>query len=156
MICLVAFVVFGFLGLFSLKYRNYAKEAFDCVFRRITLRKCNTRFDRKVKAKVSTKITKVNRPLGRFVHVHFEAIGWVFTILMVASFIYSGYAAYNLYMHGTCDPVSGNCVFVSDSPDCVSPDCDADGCACDDTSCEPPAFEACDGNCLCDRTVCGA
>ncbi len=42
MICIFAFFVFAFLAIFSVTYRPLAKEAFECVFRRITLRPCET------------------------------------------------------------------------------------------------------------------
>ncbi len=50
MICLIALFIFAVLGIFSAKYRELSKEAFNCVFRRITLRKCETGFDKKMKA----------------------------------------------------------------------------------------------------------
>lgn len=53
MLCLVALIVFSILGIFSLSYRQLAKEALDCVFRRMTFRSCNTGFQEKVRAKVS-------------------------------------------------------------------------------------------------------
>jgi len=52
MICVVALIVFGILGIFSAKYRVIAKEAFDCVFRKITLRKCDSRLDSRLKSEI--------------------------------------------------------------------------------------------------------
>ena len=56
MICFVALAVFAVMGLFSAKYRPYAKEAFDCVFRRLTLRKCESGLDKRIKSKLTGKI----------------------------------------------------------------------------------------------------
>ncbi len=50
--CVVALVVLSIMGIFSASNRALAKEAFDCVFRRITLRPCPTGFDEKIKARV--------------------------------------------------------------------------------------------------------
>ncbi|MFH1225326.1 MAG: hypothetical protein V1676_06010 [Candidatus Diapherotrites archaeon] len=104
MICLIALAVFGILGIFSATHRAYAKEAFDCVFRRITLRKCNTAFDQKMKMKITTGIMKMNPKVGGFAFRHFEAISWALTILTIVSLIYSAIAVYNIAVHGTCDP----------------------------------------------------
>ena len=48
MFCIVAFVVLGIMGIFSATNRGLAKEAFDCVLRRVTLRPCTTGFDQKM------------------------------------------------------------------------------------------------------------
>jgi len=157
MICLVALVTLCVLGLFSAKYRSYTREAFDCVFRRLTLRKCNTAFDKKVKARVSAKVMKRNKALGGLVFKHFEAIGWVFTILLVVSLAYSSLSLYNLAVYGTCDlQQPDTCVFTaSPGPSCGSEDCATEGCNCDVEGCEEPDFEACNGDCDCLKEVCG-
>lgn len=49
--------------------------------------------------------------LARFANRHFEAISWVFTIIMFVSLAYTAYGFYNLATLGTCDPITGNCVF---------------------------------------------
>jgi len=104
---LIALVVFAVLGLISAKYRGYFFEAADCVFRKVTLRKCNTSFDQKMKMKISTKVTAVNKPLGGFVFKHFEVLSWIMTILMIVSLAYSGYVgfmgAYNWIMYQNCN-----------------------------------------------------
>jgi len=74
MICIGALIVFGILGIFSATHRAYAKEAFDCVFRRVTLRPCNTQFDKKMKAKVTAKIMKRSKPTARLVNHNFQTI----------------------------------------------------------------------------------
>ena len=52
MFCIVAFIVLSILGIFSATNRALAREAMDCVFRRVTLRPCNTGFDEKMKARI--------------------------------------------------------------------------------------------------------
>lgn len=54
MLCLAALVVFSILGIFSASYRPLAREAFNCVFRKMTLRSCNTGFDQKIKTKLTS------------------------------------------------------------------------------------------------------
>ncbi len=112
MICIVALIVFGVLGIFSVSHRQIAKEAFDCVFRRITLRPCQTGFDQKMKTRVVSKLMKFPK-LARFTHKHFEFISWIFTIALFSSMAYTGYSIYNLAVHGTCDMQNPqNCVFT--------------------------------------------
>jgi len=113
MICLIALVVFGILGIFSAKYRTIAKEAFDCVFRRVTLRKCESGLDLRLKTQITGKLMRKNPRLGSAVYKHFEAISWVFTIAMILSLGYSVYSFYNLYLYGDCNgPTPGGfCVF---------------------------------------------
>ena len=72
MICVIALIVFGIIGVFSASHRGYAKEAFDCVFRRVTLRKCNTGFNQKMKMKISTGLLKKNKRVGNFVFKRFD------------------------------------------------------------------------------------
>ena len=112
MICVVAMVVFAMLGVFSAKYRSYAAEAFSCVFNRITLRPCETGFDQKMKMKVVTKTFKRSKRIGKFMYKHFEAISWVFTILLVLSLGYTLFSLYNLALFGSCDPIGGSCVLT--------------------------------------------
>lgn len=112
MICFIALIVFAVLGVFSAKYRGYFFEASDCIFRRVTLRKCNTSFDTKMKVKISTKASKLSKPFGGFIFRHFEALSWLLTIIMIVSIIWSGYtgavAVYNFVAFGDCNgPNSG-------------------------------------------------
>lgn len=112
MICLIALVVFGILGIFSARYRNIAKEAFNCVFRRITLRRCETGFDRRMKAKITGKLMARSPKAAGIVHRHFEAISWAFTILMIASMVLSLQAVYNYAAYGNCNGKQGGfCIF---------------------------------------------
>lgn len=113
MICIIALIVFGILGIFSAAYRKLAGEAFNCVFRRITLRKCETEFDKKLKAQITGKLIKYPKA-GKFVYKNFELLSWIFTILLIASFAYSVYSAYNYIQYGNCYGKSygeGFCLF---------------------------------------------
>lgn len=114
MICLIALVVFGILGIFSATHRKVALEAFDCVFRKITLRKCRTKLDEKLKSQIVGKTLAKNPKAGKFLFKYFEIISWIFTILMIVSLVYSGYGAYNYIRYGNCnDPNEQFCIFNS-------------------------------------------
>jgi hypothetical protein len=72
----------------------------------MTLRKCTTSFDQKMKMKVSTKLAALNKSLGSFVFKHFEIVSWIFTIIMIVSLAWSAYATaegiYNWVAFGNC------------------------------------------------------
>ncbi len=113
MICIIALVVFGILGIFSAKYRTVAKEAFDCVFKRITLRKCTTGLDKRMKSQITGKFMRKHPGLGKVLYKHFEAISWIFTIVLILSLGYSAYSIGNLFIYGNCNgPIpDAFCVF---------------------------------------------
>ncbi len=113
MICIIALVVFSVLGIFSAKYRTIAKEAFDCVFKRLTLRKCTTGLDKRLKSQITGNIMRRHPRFGAAVYRHFEAISWAFTIAMILSLGYSAYSIGNLFVYGNCNgPIpDAFCVF---------------------------------------------
>ncbi len=111
-ICIVAAVVLGILGIFSARYRKIAKEAFSCVSRMATFRPCETGFDDKVRSHVASKLMKRSEKLAGWFYRNFKAISVLFTISFFLSAAYTGYTIYNLAVYGSCDPVNPqNCVF---------------------------------------------
>lgn len=102
-ICVIALVVFGILGIFSATHRQMAREAFDCVFRKMTMRPCNTGLDRRLRMIVSMKVMSRHEGAGKFVHRNFEAISFAFMILMLGSFVFSGIGLYNYWAFGNCN-----------------------------------------------------
>jgi hypothetical protein len=154
-VCVIALIVFAFLGIFSASHRRLAKEAFACVFRKVTLRKCETGFDTKIKLKVTKKLSKRSPKVGKFVYKYFEPISWIFTITFFVTLILSVNGLYNLYIHGTCDPHSTTCIFNPGQLSCESEHCLNEGCACEDVSCDSPEYQACEGDCSCIEQVCG-
>jgi hypothetical protein len=110
-ICIVAAVVFGVLGIFSAKYRLMAKESFKCVFRKMTLRPCDMGLERRIKMNLVTRALKYSPRISRFTYKNFEMLSWVFVILMFGSLFYTAQGAYNLVVYGTCDPITGECLF---------------------------------------------
>jgi hypothetical protein len=102
-LCIVALVVFGILGIFSAKYRSLAKEAFQCVFRMVTLRPCESSFDEKLKASIIAKTLSFSLPLARVINRQFKALSWIFTLLFFASLAYSAVGVYNYWAYGNCN-----------------------------------------------------
>ena len=113
MICILALIVFSILGIFSASYRSLAKEAFDCVFKKLTFRKCDTGLDTRLKSKITGKLIKRSPTAAKIVYKHFEIFSWAFIILFVISAIYTGIGGYNYYLYGNCNGPDddGFCVF---------------------------------------------
>lgn len=101
--CIVAFIVLGIMSIFSAAYRSLAKEAFDCVFRRVTLRPCNTGFQEKIKASFTAKFVQRAPWLARLINKYFELLSWVFIIITLASLFFAGRGLYNYYLYGSCN-----------------------------------------------------
>jgi hypothetical protein len=164
--CLIALVVFAVLGIFSAKYRHWAKEAFDCVARRLTLRPCKTEFNQRVRARVTSKLLAKSPKLARFAHKYFELVSWVFTLILFISLAYTAFGFYNLAVYGTCDPSDPNsCVFTvaHDQGPCVASNgtLSASGhsclpCMCNgkEIHCDAPEYQACNGDCACVEEMC--
>jgi len=113
MICIIALIVFGTLAIFSAKYRPLAKEALDCVFRRVTLRKCRSGLDKRLKSTITGKVMRKHPTLARFIYKHFEIISWAFLILLIASIVQTSISVYNYAAYGNCNgpDEEGFCIF---------------------------------------------
>ncbi len=101
-ICIVALVVFGFLGIFSAKYRMLAKEAFRCVFKMVQLKVCDTGFDQRMKSKITAKFMKFPSA-AKFVYNNFNAISWIFVVTFFLSIGGVFYGLYNYFIFGNCN-----------------------------------------------------
>jgi len=106
-------IVFGILGIFSAKYRVIAKEALGCVFKKITLRKCDTGLDQRLKAEITGKFLKINPKIGRTVYRHFETFSWIFLILTLVTLFFVGQGLYFYAMYGNCNGPNSDqfCIF---------------------------------------------
>ncbi|MDO8524264.1 MAG: thioredoxin domain-containing protein [bacterium] len=113
MICIIALIVFSILGIFSATHRVLAKEALDCVFRRVTLRPCNTGFNEKIKSQLVARLLNRSVFAARIFNKYFEVFSWAFLILMVASTFWVVKGGYNYYLYGSCNGLnqSGFCAF---------------------------------------------
>jgi len=113
MICIIALIIFSVLALFSARYRPLAREAFDCVFRRVTFRKCRSGLDKRLKGDISGKLMKKHAGLGKFVFKYFEVISWIFLIILLLSLLQIGISVYNYAVYGNCNgpDETGFCIF---------------------------------------------
>jgi protein-disulfide isomerase len=113
MICILAFIVFGILGVFSAKYRNIAKEALGCVLKRIQLKKCDTALNVKLKSELVGKFMKLSPGFGRFMYKYFECFSWFFLILTLVTIGLMGQGIYYYAVYGNCNGPNSDqfCIF---------------------------------------------
>ena len=113
MFCILAFIVLGVLGIFSATSRALAKEALDCVLRRVTFRPCTTGFDEKMKARILGSVITRSETTARVLNKNFELLSWVFFLLMLASSVLAVRGVYLFYVTGSCNGLnqSAFCVF---------------------------------------------
>lgn len=113
MFCIIAFVVLSILGIFSASNRVLAREALDCVLRRVTLRPCNTGFDEKMKAQILGRVIGRSEGAARFLNKYFEVLAWVFFVLLLSSSIWAVRGTYLFYVTGSCNGLNEEafCVF---------------------------------------------
>jgi hypothetical protein len=157
-LCIIALAVFSIMGLFSAKYRQYAKESFKCVFNMALLRPCEVDMERRIKNRFIITLSNIHAPSAKFANQNFKAISIVFVVLLFASSIYSAISVFNLITLGTCDPHSTSCIFNPESElSCGSKHCADFGCECNNPAigCDAPDFAACDGTCTCKKNICG-
>jgi protein-disulfide isomerase len=102
-LCIIAFIVFSIMSIFSAKYRPLARKGFECVFKTITLRPCDTGLDDEIKAGLVSGILKHSPAGARMLNRHFAIFSWLFVLITLASFAYTALGIYNFYMYGNCD-----------------------------------------------------
>ena len=113
MLCFLALIVFSLMGIFSASHRQLALRALDCVFRRLTIRPCNTGFKEEVKGKLLGFLLRKSPASARALNNHFELLAWMFFIISLVSAIWVGRGVYNFYYYGSCNGLnqSGFCAF---------------------------------------------
>jgi len=121
-ICIIALPLLALLGLFSLKYRILAGEAFRCLFRTIALKPCDTGLDQRIKSKFTAKLMWWPW-LARGFYNYFTILSWIFVVLTLLSVAGTGYGLYNYFVYGNCngEQSSAFCVFNivhSNQPEC--------------------------------------
>jgi protein-disulfide isomerase len=111
-ICIIALPVLALLGLFSLKYRMLAGEAFRCLFRTVQLKPCDSGLDLRIKSKFTAKLMWWPA-FARFFYKYFTLLSWIFVILMLLSAGFTGYGLYNYFVYGNCNGANSGafCIF---------------------------------------------
>jgi len=113
MFCIVAFIILAVLGIFSASCRGLAREALDCVLRRVTLRPCTTGFDERMKSRILGSVINRSETAARVLNKNFEVISWMFFLLMLGSTLFAVRGLYLFYVTGSCSGSnqSSFCIF---------------------------------------------
>lgn len=113
MLCVLGLLVLATLALFSARYRSLAREALACVFRRVTLRKCTTRLDHRLKAMITGRLVASHPGAARLLHRYLEPLAWLFVVLLLGVTANLAHGFYNFYRYGSCSGPTGTgfCVF---------------------------------------------
>ncbi|MFH0711042.1 MAG: thioredoxin domain-containing protein, partial [Candidatus Aenigmatarchaeota archaeon] len=82
-------------------------------FKMVTLRPCDTGFDQRMKASITSKLMGLFPAVGKFVFKNFKLISWIFVISFFFSIAAMGYGVYNYVLFGNCNgpEASGFCIF---------------------------------------------
>ncbi|WBM79031.1 hypothetical protein KIV56_10810 [Cryobacterium breve] len=103
MFCIAAFIVLLFMAAISARYRKYLAKAWNCTFRRITFRPCDTTFKQDMKDHMLAPIAARRPGLVKPASIGLEVVA----VLIILTTIWSGYevvkSGVNLYVYGTCN-----------------------------------------------------
>ncbi|MFH0752411.1 MAG: hypothetical protein V1914_02320 [archaeon] len=147
MICLLALPILAILGIFSATHRKIAAEAFDCVFRRITLRKCESSLDTRLKSSITATVMRRSPKTAGWIFKHFELISWIFLILMLISTFYSIQGVYNYVAYGNCngEDSPAYCIFTEFETTTTTCElCNHEPCTCEEQCVGEECPETCD------------
>ncbi|HJV64369.1 MAG TPA: DsbA family protein [Geomonas sp.] len=102
MFCIVSFLILAVVGIFNASCRELAREAWSCVFRRVTLRPCTTGFDERMKSRILGSVINRSETAARFLSRNFELLSWTMFVLMAASTLFAARGIYLFYVTGSC------------------------------------------------------
>src|SRR4030095_10668494 len=111
-LCIIAFLVFSVMSIFSAKYGPLARKGFECFFRTLTMRPCETGLDEQIKADLVSGLMGHSPGAAKALNRHFTLFSWLFVILSVGSLAYAAFGLYNFYAYGNCDgpTATGACI----------------------------------------------
>ncbi|HLD12144.1 MAG TPA: hypothetical protein VJB87_00955 [Candidatus Nanoarchaeia archaeon] len=101
-LCWIALPIFALLGIFSAKYRKLTKESLACLFKTITLQRCESGLDQRIRADITAKMMHTPQ-LAKLFYNHYKIIAFIFIILMLGSAYFSGIGVYNYVAYGNCN-----------------------------------------------------
>jgi len=102
-LCWIALPILAVLGIFSAKYRKLTQDSLACLFHTVTLRKCTSGLDQRIKSHLTGTILNYTPRGAKFVHKYYGIITWMFVLIMLWSLIVSGIGIYNFAIYGNCN-----------------------------------------------------
>jgi len=111
-LCLIALPIFAVLGIFSIKYRKLAKDSLNCLFKTVTLRKCESGLDDRIKAGITGKLLKYSPKTAGFFYRHYKIISFLILALFIWSAVEGTIGTVNYIKYGNCNgpDSSGFCI----------------------------------------------
>jgi protein-disulfide isomerase len=91
------------LGIFSIKYRQLASDAFECVIKTATLRKCKSGLDDRIRSQITGHLLRFSPGAASFAYRHYRLLSWLFLIIFVWSGWHAGIGMYNYAVYGDCN-----------------------------------------------------
>ncbi|OGI15270.1 hypothetical protein A3K63_05015 [Candidatus Micrarchaeota archaeon RBG_16_49_10] len=108
--CLVLFLIMAVLGLFFPKFRPLIRESWKCFWDKLRLRPCQMSFDKKMKARIVSKLAKGGKPgLAEFVNRYFNAFLTVLGIVLIVLMVYSTWLFIDWILLGNKPCNNGTC-----------------------------------------------
>lgn len=104
MFCIAAFIILAIISIFSASHRKLAKKAWECTFKKITFRACDTSFKEETKNKLLAKVAVKTPKLIKIADIGIEIASFAFVILTIWSLLVAFEAGLNLFVWGTCTP----------------------------------------------------
>jgi len=104
MFCIVAFIIFTILGIFSASYRTLAKKAWGCVLRKITFKPCDISIQEELKSRLVGRFIMTKPRLARFFDRFAGILSWTFVVLSIWSLLVVFNSGLNLFVYNTCNP----------------------------------------------------
>lgn len=102
-LCLLSLPLFAVIGIFSVKYRKLTKDALECLFKTVTLRKCKSGLDDRIKADLTGRVLKFSPKTARIFYKHYKIISWIILVIFLWSFYASSIGVYNYVTYGNCN-----------------------------------------------------
>lgn len=114
-LCWIALPIFALLGIFSFKYRQLTKDSLECLFKTVTLRKCESGLDDKIRSDITATFLKYSPPTAKFFYKNYRVISWIVLIIFLWSTYMGGVGIYNYIQHGNCNgPNSNNICIINE------------------------------------------
>jgi glutaredoxin len=112
-LCWLALPIFALLGIFSVKYRRLTIESLECLFKTLSLQKCKSGLDDRIRSDITGKLMKRSPLLAKIFYKNYKIIAIIILILFIWSAYISADGIYNYINYGNCNgpEETGFCIF---------------------------------------------
>lgn len=126
-LCWVALPVLAILGIFSAKYRKLTRESLECLFKSVTLQRCSSGLDDRIKSRISGMLLKVSPGSARFFYKYYKVVSFILLILFLWSLYVSAVGVYNYVEYGNCNGPDSDGFCILDPTGVNSATCEIPG-----------------------------